>query len=380
MPKRRIVLISAPHDGTGAAKQAAIVSRSMGLQPVSSGRLAHGLEAHAAEEFDLHVLSITSGGPVSRTVEAPTTAIELRGPCDLAGLWKGRRALKRLRPDLVHTWGPQANLCGRIAALSAGVSRLLTTEYCVDPLRSAARWWLDLCLAKRTDGIVAVSPQVRRWCLAGGLPANKVRVIPGGVSLATTAADRSAILAGLDLPADARLIAAAAPLESRNRLKDIIWAAELLHFIRDDVHLLIIGDGSQRAMLARYCDLIQVTGHVHFLGCRDDTQRLISCCDLLWFAGGHEGQPWAVMEALAAGVPVVAADTPGVRELMTDAMHGYLVPLGDRAALARYANMLIDDAEQRARFGAAGRDKMQQEFSPRRLIESYAALYRELLQ
>jgi glycosyltransferase involved in cell wall biosynthesis len=86
------------------------------------------------------------------------------------------------------------------------------------------------------------------------------------------------------------------------------------------------------------------------------------------------------MEALAAGVPVVAADTPGVRELMTDATHGYLVPLGDRAAFARYANMLIDDAEQRARFGAAGRDKMEQEFSPQRLIESYAALYRELLQ
>jgi len=380
MPKRRIVLISAPHDGTSATKQAAILSRSMGLQPVSSGPTLHGRDAQATQEFDLHLLNLAPGGPVRHTIGVPTTVIALRGPFDLAGLWQLRRALTRLRPDLVHTWGPQANRSGRIAALSVGIPRLVATELTIDPLRSAADWWLDRTLAKRTDRIVAVTPQVRRWCIAGGLPTEKLQVITRGVPIANPCADRSAILADLGLPAGTRLIATVAPLEAHHRLKDIIWGAELLHFVREDVHLLVIGEGPQRELLARYCDLIQVTSHVHFLGQPDDTQRLIAHCDLLWYAGGHEGQPLAVMEALAAGVPVVAADTPDVRLLATDGEHGYLVPLGDRAAFARYASKLIDDPQLRSQLGAAGRERMKREFSVERTVASYAALYRELLQ
>jgi len=380
MPQRRIVLITAPRDGSGGAQQVAILSGSMGFQPVSAGSFTHGLEAHATEEFDLHVLTLSPGASVPSAIEAPTKNIHLRGPYDLAGLWKLRQTLNRLRPALVHTWGPLANRVGRLAALAAGIPRWVATEGIVDPLKSAAGWLVERGLARRASRRVAVSRHVREWLLAGGLSATQVQVIPNGVSISTRNVDRSAIRAELGLRADARLIAAAAPLVPHNRLKDVIWAAELLRFIRDDVHLLVIGDGPQRQTLARYRDLIGVAHHVHFLGWREDAQRLIASCDLLWYGGGHEGQPQAVMEALAAGLPVVAADTPGIRTLMTHGQQGYIVPLGDRAALARFANVLIDDAELRAELGAAGREKMRQEFSPLRMVQSYAALYRELLQ
>jgi glycosyltransferase involved in cell wall biosynthesis len=363
---RRIALIVDSLAAAGTPKQVALLAAAL---PQS--------------DFKVHVVALTRGGSYEEALRGaglPVTLIGQRGWADAGACWRLFKALRRLRPDLVHTWGAAANFCGRTTALAAGVKALVAGYRCVDPLRTGAAWAADRRLARRTARLVAVSRQVRDFYVAGGLPAEKFVEIHNGVESAGPPLASTDVRAEFSIPPHAHLIAWAGLLRPYKRLKDVIWAAELLKVIRDDVHLLILGDGPQRAALMRYRDLVLIQDKVHFLGQRCDAAAVIGQCDLLWLGSAYEGQPNSVMEALVAGVPVVSTDIPGVRDLVTHGQHGYLVPIGDRAALARYANKLIDEPELRAHMGAAGRERMQREFSVAAMAGRYAELYHDLIQ
>jgi len=161
-------------------------------------------------------------------------------------------------------------------------------------------------------------------------------------------------------------------------VKDLIWAADLLKSARDDSHLLVIGDGPQRWRLERYRDQNEVADRVHLLGERNDVPRILPHLDCLWLGSEYEGQSNAIMEAMSAGLPVVATDIAGNRDLVVPGETGYLVPVGDRAAFTRRTHELLNDAALARRLGDAGRQRMLAEFSVERMIERHAALYREL--
>ncbi|MBN1589731.1 MAG: glycosyltransferase, partial [Pirellulales bacterium] len=228
--------------------------------------------------------------------------------------------------------------------------------------------------------IVANSPGVKEFYVAKGLSSERIEVIPNGVEpLPPSPITRQALLAELHLPDDARLIGLIGRLWPQKRVKDAIWAADLLKVIRKDVHLLIIGDGPQRSRLWRYRDQVEIRGQVHFLGERDDVARLVPHFDLLWSTSGYEGQSNAIMEAMSAGVPVVATDIPGTRDLVVDGQTGYLFPVGNRAMLAKHTRRILDDAALSERLGEAGRRRMAEEFTVDQMVERYANLYRRVL-
>ena len=152
----------------------------------------------------------------------------------------------------------------------------------------------------------------------------------------------------------------------QKRVKDAIWAADLLKVIRNDVHLLVIGDGPQRDRLLRFRDQVCIRDNVHFLGQRGDVPRLMPHFDVLWSTSGYEGQSNAILEAMACGVPVVATDIPGTRELVIPGETGYLVPVGDRAAFCKYTQRLLNDAALAARFSSAARSRRRPSSASRR--------------
>jgi glycosyltransferase involved in cell wall biosynthesis len=222
---------------------------------------------------------------------------------------------------------------------------------------------------------------VREFYAARGLPAEKFTLIANGIGpfQPVPRAARDELLAELQLPADARLVGAIGRLWPQKRVKDLIWAMDLLKSARDDAHLLIIGDGPQRQRLVRYRDQNQIADRVHFLGERGDVPRIVEHLDCLWLASEYEGQSNAIMEAMAAGVSVVATDIAGNRDLVVPGETGFLVPVGDRAAFTRHTHHLLDDAGLARRLGDAGRRRMLEEFSVERMIERHASLYRQLL-
>lgn len=366
--RKRILQIIPTFDRSGAEKQMTL--------------LAAGLPR---DEFDVHVCALTRGGPLAadlRQAQIPATVIGKAWKIDPRAYWQLKRHVASLKPDLVHTWIFAANAYGRAAALACGVPRIVAGERCVDPWKGWTELSIDRYLARRTDRIVAVSEGVRDFYVEKGLPADKIQVIPNGALPAPpSSSTREQFLAELELPADARLAGVIGRLWPQKRVKDAIWAADLLKRIRGDVHLLVIGDGPHASRLRIFRDQVEIRDRVHFLGHRSDVPRIMPHLDVLWSTSAYEGQSNAIMEAMAAGVPVVATNIPGTRELVVDGQTGYLVPVGklSRAAIAKHTHRLLEDPDLARRFRDAARRRILEEFSVDRMVGRYADLYRELL-
>ena len=363
---RRILHIIPTLDPHGAEKQLTL--------------LATGLPR---DQFDVHVCALTRGGPhmdVLRQAGIPVTMIGKRWKLDPAAYWQLKRHIIALKPDLVHTWLFAGNSYGRAAARAAGVRHLIAAERCIDPWKAWHELAIDRYLARRTDRLVANSPAVRDFYVERGLPAEKFVVIPNGVPPAKpSCVSRAALLDELGLPADARLIGAIGRLWPQKRVKELIWGADQLRCVYQGAHLLVIGDGPLREQLERYARLCEVTEYVHFLGTRTDVPRLLPHFDVIWLASGYEGQSNAIMEAMASGIPVVATDIPGNRDLVVHGETGYLVPQNSRSAFAKWTLPLLEDSALAERLGSAGKMRMAAEFSVQRMVGRYLDLYSEIL-
>jgi len=335
------------------------------------------------DEFEVHVCALTRGGPLEADLTAagvPATIIGKRWKFDPGSFSRLKQYVARLRPDLVHTWMFAANTYGYAAARACGVQNVVIAQRCVDPWKSRWQLALDRAISRRCSAVVVNSRGVYDFYVRHGAPAARVRLIPNGAALpGESDIDRRQLLAELELPENSRLIGLVGRLWPQKRVPDAIWAVDLLKVIRDDAHLLIVGDGPQREQLRRFRDLVHIRDRVHFLGARDDVPRLMPHFDVLWSTSGYEGQSNVVLEAMAAGVPVVATDIPGTRELVVADETGFLVPVGHRAGFAKFTERLLNDAELSARLAASSKNRVLSEFSVEKMIERYVELYRGIL-
>jgi len=351
------------------------------------------------ELFDVHVCVLTRSGPLVEPLQEagiPVHRINKRWKVDPVAYRRLGACLRALRPDLVHTWIFAANSYGRAAARRVGVRRVVAGERCVDRWKVWHELAIDRFLARRTDAIVTNSRGVVDFYVSHGIDESKFVVIPNGIEAESSAGtadlaagaapasngllSRRQLLDQLGIEGDVQLIGAVGRLWPQKRYKDLIWAAELLKVVRPDSHLLIVGDGPQRMQLLRWRDTLKIADRVHLLGHRDDVPQLLRHLAIFWIGSQYEGQSNSVLEAMARGLPVVASDIPGNRDLVVDQQTGYLFPPGDRATLARLTNQLLDDPHLAQRLGAAGRRRVQEHFSVQRMVDRHVDLYRRLLE
>lgn len=334
--------------------------------------------------WDIHVAVLTRDGPYHAELQSagvPVYLVNKRGKVDLSALRRLECFLAELKPHIVQTWLFAANVYGRIAARRSRVPHLVASERCVDLWKSPWHFWIDRHLARWTEKIVVNSSGVASFYISKRLPAEKFVIIPNGIApLARPAKSREAFLLELGLPLDARLVAVVGRLWPQKSLRDAIWAADLLKRIRHDVHLLIVGDGPERQALQRYCRNIEITDRVHFLGHREDAQRIIAHLDALWNTSQYEGQSNAVMEAMALGIPVVASDIPGNRDLIVHGVTGFLVPRGPefRAGIAKFTLKILENPELARQLSASAVERIHREFSLEKMVTAYEDLYRSL--
>jgi glycosyltransferase involved in cell wall biosynthesis len=145
-------------------------------------------------------------------------------------------------------------------------------------------------------------------------------------------------------------------------------------------HFLLIGDGPLRPALEAQARTLDLLGLTHFLGQRDDVGRILESVDLLVQTSDWEGLPNVVLEASAAGVPVVATDVGGVREIIADAVTGHVVPAGDVSLLVDRVVQLLDDAVRRHQYGERARRFVQGRFSRDAMVSRTLEIYNALLQ
>jgi glycosyltransferase involved in cell wall biosynthesis len=256
---------------------------------------------------------------------------------------------------------------------------LVAGEYHMRRWLSAWDAFWEKRFAHRVDRFATNSTTMRDWLTFRGLPREKLTVISSGVPpVRASDVTRDELLRELRLPTDARLIGAVGRLLPEKRLQDLIWAADLLRVLHNNLRLLIIGDGPERRQLERYARLASDLDHIQFLGECNDVWRIMPHLDVLWNASENRGISIAILEAMAAGVPVIASDTPYNRELVVEGETGYLIPLGSRAgraARARWTDRIFTDHDFAARLAAASHRRAEEHFSVDRMTNNYLALY-----
>jgi glycosyltransferase involved in cell wall biosynthesis len=220
----------------------------------------------------------------------------------------------------------------------------------------------------------------RAWIKRLGVAEERAALIPPGVLRASpTPLARDEIRAQLSLASDAAVIAVAAPLRRRKEIDEAIWCFELVRVLHENARLLVFGDGPDRARLERFAEEVSDPGCVRFLGYRSDLGQLWPAVDVFWQLDSPIGTPLALLEAQAAGLPVVASDVLAHRAVIEHGRTGLLAPLHARADVARATDQLLNDSEGSRRLGVAAAEYVDVKWSLNETLESYQRLYHRLL-
>lgn len=363
----RIALVIPSLDQGGAEKQLCL--------------LATGLQRFGMEPV---VIVLTRDGPMRSILDqagVPVQVIGKRFRADPTAYYRLRRAIGDFAPDVVHTWLFAANAYGRWAARAAKVPVILASERCVDLWKTPTQFAIDRYLASRTSGLTTNSSGVRDFYASHGIQPESFTIIPNGIPpRSVPEISRQEAFNRLQVDPSRRLILSVGRLWPQKRYRDLIWSAELLAALRQDTTLVIIGDGPQSGELLRHRDSVSHPNHARLAGHRDDVLQLLPHADVYWIGSEYEGQSNSLIEAMQAGVAVVASDIPGNRDLIEKGRTGMLVTVGDRADFARKTQTLLEDRDLARRMGEAAKQKIQDDFNVDAMIRSHASLYRRLHQ
>jgi glycosyltransferase involved in cell wall biosynthesis len=380
----RVVRIIARLNIGGPAIHATLVTDR--LDPLRyATTLVTGAE-DAAEGNYLALHGRTSEG----LVHLPALGREIRGLRDLGSLWALIRVIREVRPHVVHTHAAKAGTLGRIAARLCRVPVVVHTYHghvlrgYFSPRKEQIFRAIERWLARWTDELVAVTPRVRQELLDLGIGrADRFSVVPLGLDLerfTRAEALRGQLRQELGLSPSTPLVGIVARLVPIKAHEVFLDAASRMHRSRPDIHFVVVGDGERRAALESDAHARGLAPHVHFLGWRADLERIYADLDVVVLTSRNEGSPVALIEAMAAGRPVVSTDVGGVSDVVDEGVTGWLVPDGDAGALAARTLAVLASPDGGADVGAAARAGVLTRFGADRLLSDMDALYTRLLQ
>ena len=331
------------------------------------------------------VLLQEPGRPVAQLVRAFLAAgvptFELAINMDLDPWLVGRlaRLVRSRGAHAVHTHGVHADLYGRLCLQGLDGVLLLQTRHNDDRFR---RLWimrlLNQWLARRCVRIVAISDAVREFvCAVEGIPPRKVERIYYGLDAAP--APQNVVDLRTELGwAGAPLIGFVGRLTGQKGVDVLLNAFAIVHRALPTARLLLIGDGPQRAALAALAGGLQISAAVHFAGWREDARAQMAALNVLAIASRWEGFGLVTLEAMQAGVAVVASRVSALPEIVLDGETGLLVPAANAAKLAAALMALLQDPQRAMQLGENGRLRAAQLFTVKQMAVQHAALYLSL--
>lgn len=328
---------------------------------------------------DVHVASLSA----DRDAEPFFDALALRGITVHPGTANGRnylrqrndleRLLRTLRPEVVHTHGYRADILAAGAAGRSGCAVLTTLHgFTGGDLKIRCYEWLQRRMLRRLDGVVAVSASMARDLISAGLPADRVRVIPNVLPAPGPRLHRSVARRTLGVAPTRYTVGWVGRLSHEKGLDLLL---ESLALCGDPgIALAVIGDGPERQRLEHQAELLGLGGQVTWCGAIQGADRYLTAFDLFAMSSRTEGSPLVLLEAMAAGVPIVATVVGGVPETISPAL-AVLVPPEDPAALAAGIAKVRSDPSSAARRSLRAHVRVARLSDPDRWAATYGDAY-----
>jgi len=354
--------------------------------------------AKAARAQGAEVVLVTPPGPYGeklraagfRWVPVPMVRRSLNPMREAFVLWALWRLYRREKPDIAHHFTIKCVVYGGLAAKGAGtrgvVSAVTGMGYVFSSkgllariLHPLVRWSLRLAMSGRKSRLIVQNPDDLRAVLAGLMDASQVRLIAGsGVDTQRYQPRADALCAS---GRTASIVFAARLLWDKG-LAEFVRAAQALRAEGLNIQFLVAGEpdaGNPASVPEEQLTAWREEGNVTLLGHVQDMPALMAKADVVVLPSYREGMPRSLIEAAAAGLPIVTTDAPGCREVVEDGVNGILVPVRDSAALAAAIRKLVLDPALAARMGAASRQKALAQFDERIVLAHTLAVYRELV-
>lgn len=305
---------------------------------------------------------------------------------DITTIWKVHQLIRAMRPDVVHTHTAKAGFVGRVAAWLAGVPVIVHTfhghvfrGYFSKPL-TVVFIWLERLTARMSDTIITLTEGLRRELAEEYHIARRahITVLPLGLDLEvfrSTPRKQGAFRAQWHIPPDAPLVGIVGRLVPIKNHTLFLQAAALLKQQMPDAHFAIVGDGETREQTEALVDQLGLRASVTFTGWQRDLPMIYSDLDMLVISSLNEGTPVSVIEALAAGCPVVATAVGGLPDMLDGGELGTLVTPENASALAAAMRAVLRNPPD----GERAQRTMLDRYGIDRLIKDLDGLYRGLL-
>ncbi len=369
MNKIKIILMTSVLDKRGAEK--IVLKLARGLDP---------------ERYRVGVVCLRSRTPFidefrARGIEV--TVLGMERYFQLRPLWRLYRLFRREKPDLVHTHLYRDAVYGRPLARLAGVRAVVSTLHNSYVWRSRSQLFLDRLTSIFADRIAAVSEAVKNFAIEREhIPAGKLITLHNGIEterFLLPPEERRAVREELGLKPEELAVGTMGELTEQKNHFCLLEAVPAVLERRPEARFFIAGGGELEGALRARRDEMGLADRVRFLGYREDIPRLLAALDIFVLPSLWEGLPVALIEAMAAGVPIVATDVDGNVEVFGRGEAGLAVPPGDPEKLAGGILALADDPGRRRQLGEAGRRRARELFDVRVMIRRHQELYEACL-
>lgn len=343
-------------------------------------------------QFRPIVAPLYSGGALDAEFRAvpgvEVVDLHRRGKFDPSPLWRIAALLRRRRVAIVQPFLSPATFFGLLPALLVGAPVKVVTERCgvrrargfgYKMYRTIEDW-----LSRYADIIVPNSMAGQDLLVERGLPSSKMRVIYNGINSERLKVDQGLAAhyrAQLNVPHDGAVVGILASLTAPKGHDTLLYALALLRERRPGLRCAIVGDGALRVRLEALADDLGLAQQVRFFGYQRGVANFLGMCDVVVSASrDNEGCSNSILEAMALGVPVIATDLGGNRELVENLQTGFLIPVGDHRALAQAVERVLDDPVRTRVIAERARAMVGAGFGLARMVSDYEELYQQLLQ
>lgn len=303
---------------------------------------------------------------------------------DLRGPWKMIDVVRKHKVDLIHSHLPAQNFYSCLVGAITRTKTLATYHGPVElewsqDLKGRLRLWF---VRRAADGVVVVCDLVKRLLVGLGFEKDRIARIYNGIDPSPYAAHgHPSLRRELGLPPGQKLVGMIANVRPSKGYDVFVRACAEVCKKHSDVTFLAVGDVNEEvaAPIKCMCEQLSLGGRFRFLGFRSDVSRILKELTVFVLASTSEGMPLAILEAMAAGTPVVSTNCGGIPEVVDHERTGLLVHPSDHRALSEAISRLLADPEYAGRLRAQAQDKFYKEFTLDGMIERYDRLYRSYL-